>query len=284
MYNVSVSPLHTQIPRRLDVRPESERSADLKPIESFPHTHMTTPIAPKRDFVVMVAKMGHPIMDIPDEKLRRLVAMTFITEFGEDDSVTYDSVKNDIMGTMTTNLKDMQKQMAEAIAARQTKTSAELYAALRPLIVGEATKIADGDRPLSFRILFDYRTAKKNPADGSPILDSDGNPVYEADFDLKLFWKESEKAKGGTEGRASSGSGRVAGDYLFPDSLADDGSLKHWGSMAAYAADKHGYDKKNPEHKNPRFFLTEFKKLWTIPTTPTNGEYVATAYVEPAAN
>jgi hypothetical protein len=244
---------------------------------------MTTPVIPaKRDFVQMVAKMGHPIMDIPDEKLRRLVAMTFITEFGEDTSVTYESIYNDIVGTMTTNIKDMQKQMAEAIAQRQTKTAADIYAALKPVIIDAFVKLPEGDRPMSARVLFDYRAAEKNPADGSPILDEKGEQKRSPDIELKLFWKESEARRGGSDGRVSSGSGRVAGSYLFPDSM-ENGAPKEWGSMAAYAKELHGYDKNNAEHKNPRYFLTEYKKLWTIPNQPTDGKYVATEYVAPEA-
>lgn len=244
-------------------------------------TTVEAAVKPKKDFVEMVAKMGNPIMDIPNEKIRRLVAMTFVTEFTLDDSVTYESVYNDVMGTMSENVKDVQKQVAEAIAAKQTKTAAELYATLKPLIVNAATALTDGDRPVSFAILFDYRAAQKNPQDGSPMMDADNNPIVAPDIDLKVHWKDTPKRVGGSsDGRVSSGSGRVAGDYQFPDSLDADGTMHKWGSMAAYAKDKHGYDNKNSEHKSPRFFLTEKLGLWDIPQRPDeNGCFVATAKV-----
>lgn len=262
-----------------------ELSPDYLLTESL-ETSLTTPTAPaKRDFVQMVAKMGHPIMDIPDEKMRRLVAMTFITEFGEDTSVTYESIYNDIVGTITVNIKDMQKQMAEAIALRQIKTQTDIYAAIKPVIMEAFTKLPDGDRPMSARVLFDYRAAVKN-TDGSPVLDDKGEQKREPDIELKLFWKESEARRVSADGRVSSGSGRVAGSYVFPDSTDENGAPKEWGSMAAYAKETHGYDKTNTEHGTPRHFLTEYKKLWTIPNQPSDGKYVATAYTAPesAAN
>lgn len=240
-----------------------------------------TQTRPVSDFVSTVAKMGHPeIMDIASERLRKLVAMTYITEFTADNSTKFEAVRDEILGIMTENVGDVQKQIQAAREAKQTKIGGDLLVAIKSTIMNAAMAIPDADRPLSFTLVYDYSAPVKN-ADGSPkmiqtVVDgvTSETPERAPDLDLRVHWTESAKTKS-TSGATRTGGykGRVAGSYTFPDSKNADGTLIEWGSMKKYAETK-GY---KDADGLPRDYLA---KTYDIPNQPTevNGkpQFVAT--------